>query len=67
MKTTFWILYMIACPNCEWKDVYMHKTLKECVMDQRDRERSRSAIGYWNDPVRFECKKEIWKKLSSKN
>ena len=58
---------MIACPNCEMQNLYMHNTLKGCVEDQKDRERIRSAVGYWNDPVRFECVKEIWKKLTPKN
>ena len=58
---------MKACPNCEMQNLYMHNTLKECVEDQKDRERIRSAVGYWNDPVRFECVKEIWKKLTPKN
>ena len=64
---TFWVLYILACPNCEWKDVYMHKSHKECIRDQRHRERMRSGIGYWNDPARFECREEVWKKLTPKN
>ena len=54
----FWILYMIACPNCEWQKISTHETVKDCVREQKHKERMRSAMRYWNDPVRFECAKE---------
>ena len=52
---TLWILYMIACPNCEWQEISKHETVNECRLHQRRGERMRSAIGYWHDYTRFEC------------
>ena len=49
---------MIACPNCEWQKISTHETVKDCVREQRHKERMRSAMRYWNDSVRFECVKE---------
>jgi len=57
-----WILYMISCPSwdCEWREISRHESAYECMRNQRIAERIRKGIGYWNDPVNFECReKEI--------
>jgi hypothetical protein len=50
---------MIACPSwdCEWREISIHDSAYECMRNQRIAERIRKAIGYWNDPIRFECSK----------
>jgi hypothetical protein len=50
-----WILYMIACPNCEWEVMNTYDTKVECIREKKYQERIRSGIGYWNDSARFEC------------
>ena len=52
-----WILYMLACPNCEWESIISTDTKIECMKQKKFAESIRSGIGYWNDPTRFECSK----------
>ena len=43
------------CTHDKWEIVTSYDTSQECIREQRRQERMRSAIGYWNDPTRFEC------------
>ena len=50
-----WILYMIACPNCEWEVVNTYDTKVECIEQKKQTERMWSVMGSWYDASRFEC------------
>ena len=50
-----WILYMIACPNCEWEVMNTYDTKVECIEQKKQTERMWSVMGSWYDASRFEC------------
>ena len=58
-----WILYVIACPNCDIQLVNTYETKQECLRYKKSNERMRQGIyGYYGypyyDPTRFECEKQ---------
>ena len=46
------------CTNGALKEVTSYDNEKDCIRTIRYEERMRQGIGYWWDPVRYECRKE---------
>ena len=43
------------CTHDKWEVVTSYDTSQECIRHKKSYERIRQAIGYLNDPARFEC------------